>query len=85
MIMSADISAKKLVNSDQTLINLIKKSFGKNIYNDNILDSKKLSKIVFGNVEKPFRKIGGLIVPNIDEIKKNKRSRSAKMRIAEKI
>ena len=49
---SADISAKKLVNSDQTLINLIKKSFGKNIYNDNILDSKKLSKIVFGNVEK---------------------------------
>lgn len=39
----------------------------------------------FGNVQKPFRKIGGLIVPNIDEIEKNKRSRSAKMRIAEKI
>ena len=39
----------------------------------------------FGNVQKPFKKIGGLIVPNINEIKKNKRARSAKMRIAEKI
>ena len=39
----------------------------------------------FGNVQKPFKKIGGLIVPDADEIKKNKRARSAKMRIAEKI
>ena len=39
----------------------------------------------FGNVQKPFKKIGGLIVPDINEIKKNKRARSAKMRIAEKI
>jgi len=49
---SADISAKKLINTDQTLINLIKDSFGKNIYKDNILDSRKLSKIVFGNSDK---------------------------------
>ena len=49
---SADISAKKLVNTDQTLINLIKDSFGKNIYKDNILDSRKLSKIVFDNADK---------------------------------
>jgi len=39
----------------------------------------------FGNVQKPFKKIGGLIIPDADEIKKNKRARSAKMRIAEKI
>tara|TARA_B100000963_G_scaffold326201_1_gene313070 strand:+ start:14736 stop:15647 length:912 start_codon:yes stop_codon:yes gene_type:complete len=39
----------------------------------------------YGNVKKPFKKIGGLIVPDLDEIKKNKRARSAKMRIAEKI
>ena len=38
----------------------------------------------FGNVQKPFKKIGGLIVPDANEIKKNKRARSAKMRIAEK-
>ena len=49
---SADISAKQLVNSDEKLIDLIKTSFGNNIYKDNILDSKKLSKIVFGNTEK---------------------------------
>ena len=39
---------------------------------------------VFGNVQKPFKKIGGLITPDANEIKKNKRARSAKMRIAEK-
>ena len=38
----------------------------------------------FGNVQKPFKKIGGLITPDANEIKKNKRARSAKMRIAEK-
>lgn len=40
---------------------------------------------LFGNVQKPFKKIGGLVIPDADEIKKNKRARSAKMRIAEKI
>ena len=39
----------------------------------------------YGNVKKPFKKIGGLIVPSFEEVKKNKRARSAKMRIAEKI
>ena len=39
----------------------------------------------FGNVKKPFKKIGGLIIPDVEEIKKNKRARSAKMRIAEKL
>ena len=39
----------------------------------------------YGNVQKPFKKIGGLIIPDDNEIKKNKRARSAKMRIAEKI
>jgi len=38
----------------------------------------------FGNLQKPFKKIGNLIVPDINEINKNKRARSAKMRIAEK-
>ena len=49
---SADLSAKKLVNSDKLLINLIKNSFGNNIYKNNILDSKKLSSIVFDNPDK---------------------------------
>ena len=38
----------------------------------------------YGNVSVPFKKVGKLIVPSADEIKKNNRSRSAKLRIAEK-
>jgi len=40
---------------------------------------------VFGNYEVPFKKINGLIVPSKDEIKKNNRARSAKLRIAERL
>ena len=39
---------------------------------------------VFGNFEVPLKKLGGLIVPNAEEIKLNNRARSAKLRIAEK-
>ena len=35
---SADLSAKKLVNSDIILINLIKDSFGNDIYKNNIFE-----------------------------------------------
>ncbi len=38
----------------------------------------------FGNFEVPFKLIGKLIVPTSEEIKVNNRSRSAKLRIAEK-
>ena len=48
---SADESAKKLVNTDPYLINLIKTSFGDNIYDNGHLNSKKLSKIVFEDTE----------------------------------
>ena len=39
----------------------------------------------YGNLIKPLKGIGKLIVPSINEIKINRRSRSAKLRIAEKI
>jgi len=39
----------------------------------------------FGNIIKPLNGIGRIIVPSIDEIKINRRSRSAKLRIAEKL
>ena len=42
-------------------------------------------KDVYGNTNLPFKKIGGLQVPSSDEINKNNRSRSAKLRIAEKV
>ena len=39
----------------------------------------------FGNISVPFKKVGGLIVPSSDEIYKNNRARSAKLRIAERL
>ena len=39
----------------------------------------------FGRVEAPFKTIGKVIVPSADEQQRNPRSRSAKLRIAEKI
>jgi 16S rRNA (cytosine1402-N4)-methyltransferase len=38
----------------------------------------------FGNVKVPFRRIGKLVQPTSDEIKRNNRARSAKLRIAER-
>jgi len=40
---------------------------------------------VFGNFEVPLKKVGGLIIPTSEEIKRNNRARSAKLRIAEKL
>jgi 16S rRNA (cytosine1402-N4)-methyltransferase len=39
----------------------------------------------FGNRECPLKKVGGLIVPDQEEIKRNSRARSAKLRIAQKL
>lgn len=38
----------------------------------------------YGNVEVPLKKVGKLILPSSEEIKKNNRARSAKLRIAKK-
>jgi len=40
---------------------------------------------VYGNFEVPFKRVGKLIVPTAEEIKINNRSRSAKLRVAEKV
>lgn len=39
----------------------------------------------YGNIEVPFKKVKGLIVPTAEEIKQNNRARSAKLRIAVKL
>lgn len=39
----------------------------------------------YGNISVPFKKVGGLIVPSAEEIAKNNRARSAKLRIAKRI
>ena len=39
----------------------------------------------YGNIDVPLKKVGGLIVPSKEEIAKNSRARSAKLRIAERL
>ncbi|WP_371743318.1 16S rRNA (cytosine(1402)-N(4))-methyltransferase RsmH [Pseudozobellia sp. WGM2] len=39
----------------------------------------------YGNISVPFKKVGPLIVPSREEIKRNNRARSAKLRIAKRI
>lgn len=39
----------------------------------------------YGNIDVPFKKVGGLIVPSKEEVRLNNRSRSAKLRIAERL
>ena len=40
---------------------------------------------IYGNIKTSFKKIGKIVTPSEDELNINKRSRSAKLRIAEKI
>ena len=47
--------------------------------------SSEPEKDFYGNIDVPFKKVGGLIVPPADEILKNSRARSARLRIAERI
>jgi 16S rRNA (cytosine1402-N4)-methyltransferase len=42
------------------------------------------AKDFYGNSSVPFKKVGKLVVPSPEEIKKNNRARSAKLRIAER-
>ena len=39
----------------------------------------------YGNISVPFRKVGKMITPSREEIKRNNRARSARLRIAERI
>lgn len=39
----------------------------------------------YGNVQVPFKKVGGLVVPSEAEIQQNNRARSAKLRIGERV
>ena len=39
----------------------------------------------YGNISVPFKKVGNMIVPTFEEIKRNNRARSAKLRVAKRI
>lgn len=45
----------------------------------------EVEKDFYGNPQVPFKKVGGLIIPGAEEIARNNRARSAKLRVAERI
>ena len=56
----------------------------KNFFKNGVFDKNPLTDF-FGNKKNPLRTIGNFLVPTQDEFIENSRSRSAKLRIAEKI
>ena len=63
----ADLEAKKLINNSISIMNLIKKEFGDDIYIDNELDKHKLSEIVFSDIEK-IRKLNSIVHPSVKNV-----------------
>ena len=61
---SADKVAKGLMNSDKAIIKSIKTLFGHNVYENNILDTVKLSKIVFQYTHK-LESLNSIIHPAV--------------------
>jgi len=49
---NADESAKQIINSDAETIKLVKREFGDDIYENGVLNTNKISRIVFNNPEK---------------------------------
>ena len=61
---NADESAKKLISSDKKIIYSIKQLFGEDIYDENKLNSKPVSKIVFNDKEK-LKSLNSIIHPAV--------------------
>ena len=61
---NADESAKDLISSDKKIIYSIKQLFGEDIYNENELNSKLVSKIVFNDKEK-LKSLNSIIHPAV--------------------
>ena len=61
---NADESANQIINSDKETINSLKSVFGDSIYENGILNKKKLSRIVFNNSEK-LNLLNSIIHPKV--------------------
>ena len=62
----ADDEAKKLMENSNTLRSIIRKEFGQDLYSGKAVNKKKLSSIIFSNIEK-LEKLNLIIHPIIKE------------------
>ncbi|MFP4023187.1 MAG: dephospho-CoA kinase [Thiohalospira sp.] len=65
-VFNADIEAKKIINSDKSVVEQIKHSFGSDIYNRNQIKKEVLAQIIF-NDNKALNRINSIVHPKVRE------------------
>jgi dephospho-CoA kinase len=65
-VYNSDVEAKKIVNTDTQTIELIKQTFGTDIYNTTGLNSSKMAQLVFNN-KAALEKLNAIVHPKVKE------------------
>ena len=65
-VFNADVEAKNCMAEDKGLMQNVKTSFGKNIYDNGVLQKEKLAKIVFNNSER-LAELNALVHPVVKQ------------------
>ncbi|OFZ02047.1 MAG: dephospho-CoA kinase [Bacteroidetes bacterium RIFCSPLOWO2_12_FULL_31_6] len=65
-IYNSDVEAKNIVNTDVEVIKLIKQKFGKEIYENGLLNSKKLAQLVFDN-KAALEELNAIVHPKVKQ------------------
>jgi len=76
-VFNADDIAKFIINNNEKVINTLKKKYGFDIYSNNIINKKKLSKIIFHNkneLDYINKLIHPLVFDNFNEWKNKQKS-----------
>jgi len=69
-VFNADLEAKNIINSDKEVISELKKMFGKDIYLDQKIDTKKFAEIIFNN-KQAIQQVNSLVHPKVRELFKS--------------
>lgn len=65
-VYNSDIEAKNIVNTDIESISLIKNKFGEDIYENGLLDTKKLAQLVFNN-KTALEELNAIVHPKVKQ------------------
>lgn len=65
-VYNSDVEAKKIVNTDLKTISLMKDKFGENIYENELLNTKKLAQLVFNN-QVALAELNAIVHPKVKQ------------------